>query len=161
MAVAVSSLYIRILVTASAVLALDQLTKQLALNSLEDGPIDLIAGVLTLRLTYNSGGAFGLGRGAPLLFLVATVGVSILILVWARKLTDIRWAIPFGLVLGGGLGNLADRVLRDLGGGVVDFIDLHVWPVFNVADSAIVVGVGLIALLSVRADRAQVEPERT
>jgi signal peptidase II len=71
------------------------------------------------------------------------------ILVWARSIDSTMHLIPLGMVLGGGLGNLFDRVVRDTGGRVVDFIDLHVWPVFNVADSAIVLGV--IGLLIVTA----------
>jgi signal peptidase II len=73
------------------------------------------------------------------------------ILLWARRLQERRWAVPLGLILGGGLGNVADRLFRPLRGHVVDFVDLHVWPVFNLADSAIVVGVCLLFLLSARA----------
>ncbi len=128
---------------------LDQLTKQLALAALDDGPIDVVSGVLTLRLTFNSGGAFGLLQGVPGLFLVATIAVLVLILLWARKLEEHRLMLPLGLVLGGGVGNVTDRVLRDHG-GVVDFVDLHWWPVFNVADASIVTGVGLLLLLGTR-----------
>lgn len=122
------------------VLGLDQVTKELALAALEDGPIDLIEGVLRLNLTLNSGGAFGIGQDLPGLFLIATVGIVGTILVVAHRVTDARWLVPLGCVLGGGLGNAFDRLFRDLGGGVVDFIDLHVWPIFNVADMAIVTG---------------------
>jgi signal peptidase II len=86
------------------------------------------------------------------LFLIASLLVVTLILVWARRLDDRRLGAALGLVLGGGLGNLVDRLLRGTGGRVVDFVDFHVWPVFNLADSAIVVGVGVILLLSARAD---------
>jgi signal peptidase II len=61
--------------------------------------------------------------------------------------------LPLGLVLGGGLGNVSDRLIRDTGGRVVDFIDLHVWPVFNLADVSIVTGVGLILIMSARSER--------
>ena len=130
--------------------ALDQLTKDMALKALADGPIDLIEGALTLRLTYNRGGAFGLLQGLPGFFLVATIVVTVVVLVWARHLEGARYLIPLGLVLGGGFGNLTDRVVRDTDGGVVDFIDLHVWPVFNLADSCIVFGVLLLLLLTAR-----------
>jgi signal peptidase II len=129
---------------AAVVLALDQLTKELAVSRLDDGPVDLIDHALSLRLTYNSGGAFGVLRGLPGVFLVATIAVVALILLWTRKIEQTSWIVALGLVVGGGLGNVADRVFRDLGGRVVDFIDLHVWPVFNLADASIVCGVILV-----------------
>ena len=131
-------------------IGVDQLTKQLALDRLADGPVDVIAGVLTWNLSYNSGGAFGLLQGFPEFFLVATIIVAGLILVWARSIEGTTHVLPLGLVLGGGLGNVFDRVVRDTGGRVVDFIDLHVWPVFNVADSAIVVGVLTLLIVTAR-----------
>lgn len=136
--------------TAALVAGLDQATKELALRSLRDGPIDLFGGAVTLRLTYNSGGAFGLLQGLPGLFLVATVVIAGLILVWARGLEERGSAVALGMILGGGLGNVTDRIARDLGGGVVDFVDLHFWPVFNLADSAIVAGVCLVLLIGAR-----------
>ena len=143
-------LYLVLGLAAATVVALDQLTKQVALATLKDAPVDVIEGVLTFRLTYNPGGAFGILRGVPGFFLIATVVVIGIVIVWARHLENARWAVALGLVLGGGLGNLVDRVFRDTGGRVVDFIDLHVWPVFNLADSAIVTGVGLILWLNLR-----------
>lgn len=146
--------YARLLGTAAVVVALDQVTKSLALNALRDGPIDVIPGFLTLRITYNSGGAFGILQGAPLLFLVATIAVMVGILMWAGRIEEPHWLWPFGLVLGGGFGNVADRIFREPGGEVVDFIDVHAgsfgWPLFNVADMAIVTGIGIILLLSAR-----------
>ena len=138
---------------AATVAALDQITKEMALASLKDGPIDLISGIVTLRLTLNPGGAFGLGREWPGLFLAATIVVIVIILSWVRRVDEVRWLVPLGMIVGGGVGNLIDRVFRPFDGQVVDFVDLHVWPVFNVADSSIVVGVGLIALLSMRMPR--------
>jgi signal peptidase II len=148
-----SRLYARLLAAAAGVIAIDQLTKQWALAELGDGPIDVIDGVLSLTLTYNSGGAFGLLQGLPGFFLIATVVVVGVIMIWARRLDDARLIVPLGMVLGGGLGNLWDRLFRDTEGRVVDFIDLHVWPVFNLADSSIVVGVVVILLLSAGAPR--------
>jgi signal peptidase II len=143
-------LYSVVGLVAAAVVAVDQATKQLAVDALADGPIDVIQGVLTLQLTLNPGGAFGVLQGVPGFFLVASVGIVIAILFWVRHLEDARWAVPVGMILGGGIGNLVDRAFRDTDGRVVDFIDLHVWPVFNVADSAIVLGVGVILLLMLR-----------
>ena len=142
------------LVAAVIVVALDQITKHLAVSRLDDGHVvDVIDGVLTLRLTYNPGGAFGLGQGQPGFFLVASTLIAVLVIALARRVDDPRWVMPLGLVLGGGVGNLIDRIVRNPGGRVVDFIDLQVWPLFNVADSAIVVGVALLFWYSFRAPK--------
>jgi signal peptidase II len=151
-AVSRSRIYLRLAAVAAAVVLVDQVTKQLALDRL-DRPVDLIEDYVSLRLTFNPGGAFGIFAGAPGLFLVASLIIVAIIVVWAGKLEGGRGAIPLGLILGGGLGNLVDRGLRDLGGRVIDFIDLHYWPVFNVADSAIVVGVLVILWTSFRAHK--------
>ena len=143
------------LVATAVVIGLDQFTKQLALEYLADEPIDLIEGALTLRLNYNPGGAFGILQGFPGFFLVATVVVAVAIVVWARNITQPSWGVCLGMVLGGGFGNLTDRLFRSTGGRVVDFIDLHVWPIFNIADSFIVIGVGALLILSARAERAE------
>lgn len=142
--------YARLLAVAAVVVGLDQVTKQLALDRLQNRPFDLIDGVVTLRLAFNSGGAFGVLQGLPELFLVATLIVVAVILLWVRNIAEASWIVPLGMILGGGLGNLADRVFRDFEGRVVDFIDVHFWPVFNLADSSIVLGVGLILLLGAR-----------
>jgi signal peptidase II len=147
------SLYVALLITAAVIVVVDQVTKSLALENLADGPVDVIEGILTLRLTYNPGGAFGVLQGVPNFFLIATTVIVIFILYWARTVESAAWAIPLGLVLGGGLGNLFDRVFRDTDGRVVDFVDLHVWPVFNVADSAITIGVIALLIMSFRAER--------
>ncbi|HVM12169.1 MAG TPA: signal peptidase II [Actinomycetota bacterium] len=140
---------LRILLASVAVAgyALDRVTKILAERHLEGRPpIDLIDGVLRLRFATNPGGAFGLFGGATWLFLLASVAVVIVVIVAARKLPSRTSAVGLGLILAGALGNLTDRAIRgpSFSGEVVDFIDLHVWPVFNVADSCIVVGAGLL-----------------
>ena len=138
---------------ATVVLILDQITKQLALDRLSEGPpYDVIEGVLRFRLTFNPGGAFGLGQDFPWVFLIATVAIVIGILVGVRRIQDARWAPPLVLVLGGGLGNAFDRLFRDTSGAVVDFIDLHVWPVFNVADMSIVIGAFVILFIGWKTD---------
>ena len=147
------SLYVALLITAAVIVVVDQATKSLALENLSDGPVDVIEGVLTLRLTYNPGGAFGVLQGVPNFFLIATTVIVVFILYWARTVQSAAWAIPLGLVLGGGLGNLFDRVFRDTDGRVIDFVDLHIWPVFNVADSAITMGVIVLLIMSFRAER--------
>jgi signal peptidase II len=117
-----------------------------------------IPGAVQLQYTENPGGAFGLFGGATWLFVTATLIVVAVIVAASLSLPARGLAVALGLVLGGAIGNLADRFLRGGGfsGRVVDFIALAgspngepVWPVFNVADSAIVVGAGLILLTSV------------
>jgi signal peptidase II len=132
---------------------LDRLTKWLVVDRLAGRPpLEVVPGVLQLNYTQNSGGAFGLGGSASWLFAGATIAVSVAIVALAFRVRRMGVAIGMGLVLGGGLGNLTDRIARGSGlsGQVVDFIDLRVWPVFNVADAAIVVGAILIVLSSAR-----------
>ncbi|MDQ3916253.1 MAG: signal peptidase II [Actinomycetota bacterium] len=140
-------------VVAALVVAVDQATKTLALETLSDGAVDVLGDLVTLRITINSGGAFGVLQGVPGFFLVATIGIVVAILVWARNVEQRPWLVALGLVLGGGVGNVVDRVVRDHG-GVVDFVDLHWWPVFNVADASIVTGVGLLLLLGAKGEDA-------
>ncbi len=141
---------------AAAAYVLDRLSKLWAERALQDRPIDLIRGVLSLRFTTNSGGAFSLGQSAPWLFAAFTIGVSILIVATAFRRRSALAAVALGLVLGGALGNLTDRAVRAPGlrGRVIDFIDLHVWPIFNVADAAIVVGAVLLAVSTLRSEPA-------
>jgi signal peptidase II len=135
--------------TALATVVLDQLTKWWARSTLDDRTIDLVW-TLRLNLVLNRGAAFGLGsRYAPLVALLATV-VLLVLLRTSRTLHRVPALIAIGLVLGGAVGNLLDRLFRDghgfLGGAVVDFVDLQWWPVFNVADAAIVCGAVVLAL---------------
>jgi signal peptidase II len=136
--------------TAALILVLDQLTKWWAVEVLDTRTIDLV-GSLRLRLTINYGSAFSLANGrGPLISLLAIV-IVVILLRSGRHATRPAMAIAIGMVLGGAFGNLLDRAFRAgegfLGGGVVDFVDLQWWPVFNLADSAIVVGaIGLFLL---------------
>ena len=123
-------------------MVVDQLTKAWALAALDDGPIRVL-GPVRLALTRNKAGAFGLGGAfVPLL----AVGATVLVVVLVTRGDLVRrplLAVAAGLVLGGALGNLGDRLFRSPGllrGAVVDFVDLRWWPVFNVADSAITCG---------------------
>ena len=136
--------------------AVDRVTKVWAERTLPGDPVDLIPGVLTLRFTTNTGGAFSLFSNAPWFFVAVSVAISLLIVATSFRHSDLMVAASLGLVLGGAVGNLTDRLVRGTGalGEVVDFIDFHVWPVFNVADSSIVVGAGFLAFASWRRDRA-------
>jgi signal peptidase II len=150
---ALRGVYAYLLVTAAVVVGIDQITKQLALDRLEGDGVDILWGFLTLRVTFNPGGAFGVAPGLPWLFVVAAAVIGVVVLITARQADSKSAAIALGLVLGGGVGNIFDRVVRDFGGRVVDFIDLHWWPLFNVADAAIVCGVIFILWSSVRAGK--------
>lgn len=146
---------------AALVYALDRLTKVLAEHYLGGRPpVEIVPGVLELRFTTNPGGAFGLFGGAAWLFVLASVVVVIAVVVSARRLPSTLAAVSLGFVLGGALGNLTDRVIRGPGfsGEVVDFIDFQVWPVFNLADSAIVVGAILLFLSSFRRESEREVP---
>ncbi len=111
--------------------------------------VHVVDGVLMLRVLRNSGAAFSIGTSMTIVFTVIAVGVIFFILRTSRQLRSLPWAITLGLLLGGAMGNLTDRLLRSPGlfrGDVVDWIQLPHWPVFNVADSAIVCG-GVLAVL--------------
>jgi signal peptidase II len=142
--------------TAAAVLALDQLTKQLVVSNLAGRPpVDLIGDVVQLRYTTNSGGAFSLLTGAPLFFGIMAMVIIGGIVYASRRAQPMAMLVILGLILGGALGNLTDRLLRGdalLRGEVVDFIKVGIWPVFNLADSCVVVGGILLAILLGRAE---------
>jgi signal peptidase II len=138
---------------AAAVVAVDHVTKWWAQHELVSRDIDLI-GSLRLHLTYNTGAAFSLGsRFAPIIALLAVV-VVVALLGFGRALRATLPILAVGAIVGGAVGNLLDRLLREgdgfLGGGVVDFIDLQWWPVFNVADIAITLGAIGLALTASR-----------
>ena len=137
---------------AAAVVALDQLTKAWAVDALDGGRVIDLVWTLRLRLTFNDGAAFSVGGGSG--GLLALVGLAVVGFVYRSVL---RWPgrlppLALGLVVGGALGNLVDRVARD--GSVVDFIDLQWWPLFNVADIGITFGAIGLVLLSLRDDGA-------
>jgi signal peptidase II len=150
------------LLVALAVLAIDQVTKHPAVVSLEgEEPIRLLFGAVYLTLVRNSGAAFSMGTGYTFVFPVITIGVIAVLAVVMRGVRSRPWALALGLVLGGALGNLGDRVFRSPGpfvGHVVDMISVfddrgQVFPVFNAADSALCVGVALIVLLELTGRR--------
>ena len=131
---------------AAAVTSADQLSKAWALAALDDGPVHLVW-TLRLNLSFNTGAAFGLAPGlVPLLIAVGLVLVIALLGLGREAITTLPGTVALGMVLGGALGNLADRLFRDHGGAVVDFIDLRWWPVFNLADAAISCGVVLLVV---------------
>lgn len=138
--------------TAAGVVALDQVTKSLALRHLSDGAVDLFW-TLRLNLSFNSGAAFGLGRGVAPIVLGLGIVMVVALLGLGRMAAE-HWmaAVGLGLLFGGALGNLVDRLFRDHSGAVIDFIDFQWWPIFNVADIAITCGAVLMVLASRKAE---------
>lgn len=137
------------LALAGVVVVLDQLTKIWAAAALADGPVEVIGTFLQFRLTRNPGGAFSLLTGLTPVLAVLAAGMVVYIVRTTRRTTDVVMAYSLGLVLGGAVGNLVDRLVRSPGflrGEVVDFIKVPNWPTFNIADCAITVGVILIAV---------------
>jgi signal peptidase II len=144
-----------VLVTSAALVYIfDQLTKAWASANLEpDHPRQLIGSVLQLNLTRNPGAAFSILTGSTWILTAIACAVVVFIVITARRLGSRGWAIALGLLLGGSLGNLTDRMFRAPGPGrghVVDFLQLPNFPIFNIGDSAIVTAAVLIALLAFR-----------
>ena len=155
-----------LLAVAVAAYAIDVATKTVAVSSLTgQPPIEVFGDVLQLRLTRNPGAAFSLGTSATFVLSLISIGVVLVVAWLGRRVVSPVWAVALGLLLGGAMGNLTDRMLRapapehPLQGHVVDFLELPNWPVFNLADSAIVVAAGLIILQSFRG--VQIDGGRT
>jgi signal peptidase II len=153
-----SKLRLFVLIALIAMLA-DLISKSLVVAKISpDSPgIRLLGGAIYLVQARNSGAAFSVGTGATVMLTAISVVVVVVIARAARNLSSKAWAVSLGLVLGGALGNLIDRFFRAPAPGkghVVDWISLfaadgHVWPIFNLADSSIVVGGAIAVLLSV------------
>lgn len=141
-------------VIAAFVYALDRVTKWLAVQHLStDEPVQVVGRLLQLRLLFNPGAAFSMATGMTWLLTLLAVGVVVVIVRVSTRLGSRGWALALGLLLGGALGNLSDRLVRPPGfgrGHVVDFLELPNFPVFNVADSAISVAAVCVVLLSLR-----------
>ena len=137
---------------AAGVVLLDQVTKIIAVARLEgEPPIQVIGEWLQLTFVRNSGAAFSLAGNYTIVISVLAIVVAVAIVRTARTLTNVRWAVVLGGILGGALGNLIDRIFREpapFRGHVVDFLELPNWPVFNVADMALVGSAILAVVLS-------------
>jgi signal peptidase II len=132
----------------------DIATKSWAVSALSSGqPREVLGPLLKFHYARNPGAAFSFATGSTWIFtLVATV-VALIVIFVAGRIVSRRWALALGLLLGGSLGNLGDRIFRSPGhlrGLVVDWIELPHWPIFNIADSAIVIAALIITLLSAR-----------
>jgi signal peptidase II len=142
--------------TALTALALDIISKVTVVAQFSGRSVRLLGGFLTLLVSRNPGAAFSIGTSMTVVFSVIAIGVIIVILRTSRRIRSIPWAVTLGLLLGGATGNLTDRIFRYPGlfrGYVVDWIEVPHWPIFNLADSAIVCGGILAVLLSMRGTR--------
>ena len=151
---------------AAVVLAADVATKVAVVAWLSGRPhVRLFGGLLTLMITRNPGAAFGIGGpGVTVACTAIAAGVAVTIVRYSRHISSIRWVVALGLLLGGAMGNLADRLFRfpgPLQGWVVDWIRFPHWPTFNIADAAIACGTLLVAVLAARGTAAlDVHPAR-
>ena len=143
----------RLFALATVIWALDFLTKNWALENLSSSPRKIIGSFLQLTLLRNPGAAFSMATGFTIIFTSLSIAVAIFITRFGSRITSTWWAYVAGLVLGGVLGNLTDRIFRTPGflyGHVIDWIELPHWPVFNLADSAIFIAAGIAILLTAR-----------
>lgn len=152
---------------AAVMLVVDQVTKIMAVRHLTGEPDKPLVGeLLQLHLTYNPGAAFSLGTRFTIALTVLACVATVVVLWISRRVKDRLWAVGLGFLLAGIDGNLIDRLFRDPGpfrGHVVDFLMLPNWPIFNVADICINVGVGLILIQVFRGialDGTRVEAEK-
>jgi len=143
-----------VVMIAALVLVSDQVTKYWVQSTLSAGQtISIVSDLLQLRLVYNPGAAFSIGSGYTWIFAITAAAAVVAVTVVARRVTSRPWAVALGLVLGGAATHLLDRLFREPGfarGHVVDFIDYAGFFVGNVADVALVIGVGLVMVLNLR-----------
>ncbi len=146
-------------------MAVDQLTKQWALDALANGPINLIGETLRFRLTRNPGAAFSSFTGGGAVLAGVAIVAVVAIALYLPKVELALDRLALALIMGGAAGNVVDRIFRGdgfLDGAVIDFIDLSFWPTFNVADSAISIGVVVMVFsaffIAPRAQRVEAAP---
>jgi signal peptidase II len=144
--------------------AVDQVTKHLAVQHLTGRPdVSVVGELLQLRLTRNPGAAFSIGTDFTMAISVLAIAATVVVLWFSRRLADPIWAVAFGLMFAGIVGNLTDRLLRAPGplqGEVVDFLMLPNWPIFNVADICLTVAVPIVLLQALRGIGLDGRPER-
>jgi signal peptidase II len=146
-----TSLVQRLFALALAIWALDFFTKNWAVENLSGAPRQLIGSFLQLTLFRNPGAAFSMATSFTIVFTSISIAVALFIARYALRITSPWWAYVAGLVLGGVLGNLSDRIFRAPGflyGHVIDWIQIPHWPIFNVADSAIFIAAGIAIVLT-------------
>ncbi len=146
-----------------ALVGCDHATKIVAQTALDGrGPLSIVPGLLDLRYAENHDTAFSLLRSlhfpgkTALLFVVSAIILGFVLVTWSRRRrSSAAEQVGYALIVAGAVGNALDRALR---GFVVDFIEIHRWPVFNVADVAIVAGVMLLAIVTLRRSRDEISP---
>jgi len=156
---------------ALGIVAVDQLAKWLVVTNLPEGvSVPVIGEFLQFHFVRNPGAAFSLGIGATWIFAIVAVAVAVVIVVFARRIRSLAWATVFGMLLGGTIGNLIDRLFREPGfgqGAVIDFVSIWGLPfIFNIADIAITGSVAVLILLTLfgrgldgsRPRRAAIDP---
>lgn len=147
---------------AMIVVAADQVTKSLAVSHLSSGSVHLF-GPFALELSYNTGIAFSIGTGLGLPIVLVVVVIVAVVAWFGRTAPNLAVAVALGMVLGGAVGNLCDRIFRGHHGAVVDFIYSGFWPTFNLADAAIVCGCAVLAVALWRSggsERKEIESDR-
>ena len=150
-------------VVAVGVYGFDQLTKFLISTRLvENDSVDVLGQFLQFHFVKNPGAAFSLASGSTWVFSIVAAAVTVFIIVFARRIRSITWAVICGMLLGGTAGNLTDRLFREPGfgrGHVVDFIQVYGFgAIFNIADSFIVVSMALFIFASIRGIRLDGQP---
>jgi signal peptidase II len=144
----------RLYLVAALTWGLDVASKIWAVNNLSSrNPVEILGSFFQLTLVRNPGAAFSFATGATIVFTGIAVAAAVAIIFYSSKITSLGWANTLGLLLGGVLGNLTDRLFRSPGflkGEVIDWLELTHWPVFNLADSAIVVAAFLAIVLTIR-----------
>jgi signal peptidase II len=148
-----TSLVQRLFSLACFIWAIDFLSKNWAISHLSSSPRKIIGSFLQLTLLRNPGAAFSVATGFTIIFTSLSIAVAIFITRYAARISAPSWAVVAGLVLGGVLGNLTDRIFREPGflyGHVIDWIELPHWPVFNLADTSIFIAAGIAILLTAR-----------
>ena len=152
---------VNVLATVVAVIAFDQITKEIVLREIGPGTgqpiVEIIPGIFQFNFVRNTGSAFGLFQGQSAILTVLALGAIIFLATYyfRKARNDTLVAVALGLQLGGAVGNVVDRIRH---GYVVDFIDVSSWPVFNMADSAITIGVILLMYALIFRDYDATEP---
>lgn len=148
-----SSNVIRLYSLAFLIWSLDFLTKNWAIENLTGASKKVIGTFLQVTLHKNPGAAFSFATGFTIIFTSISIAVLLFILRYSPRITSTWWSVVSGLVLGGVLGNLSDRIFREpsfLYGHVIDWIELPNWPIFNIADIAIVTAASIAFILTVK-----------
>jgi signal peptidase II len=143
----------RIFLTAWTIWLFDFATKHWAISAFDSRPQKILGDLLSFTLVRNSGAAFSFATGFSIFFALLALAVVAAVVYYAKQITSSGWQLTAGLLLGGVLGNLTDRIFREpgwLSGHVIDWIQIPNWPVFNLADCAIVTAAAISFALTLR-----------